>query len=130
MKTIFNIGDSKTYKRIVTHHDFAAFHGTIVHPVCSTFALARDIEWTTRQFVIDMCDGDEEGVGTFIHIDHQSPAFEGEELYFEGKIDELKQHEVICSVVVRVGERIIAHAKTGQKILKIERIKRLFQKKV
>ena len=50
------------------------FSGKVVHPVCATFALARDIEWTTRQFVLQMRDDDEEGIGTMLTIDHRSPA--------------------------------------------------------
>jgi fluoroacetyl-CoA thioesterase len=128
MKSIFKAGDKKTYKRVVQSEDLAAFHGELVHPVYSTFSLARDIEWTTRQFVIDMRDDDEEGIGTFLTIDHQSPAFDGEEVIFTGYIDKLEGNELICSVEVRSGDRLIATGRTGQKILKRDKIKRLFQK--
>jgi fluoroacetyl-CoA thioesterase len=128
MKQLFKVGDKKEFKRKVTGEDFATFHGDTVHPVCATFSLARDIEWTTRQFVLEMRDADEEGVGTFISIQHISPAFEGEEIHYSGYIDELNGNELICSVDVRVGERLIARASTGQKILKREKIKKLFEK--
>ena len=68
----------------VRPQDVAAFHDQVVHPVCSTFSLAREAEWTTRQFVLDMRDDDEEGVGTFLNIEHKAPAFIGEEILFRG----------------------------------------------
>jgi fluoroacetyl-CoA thioesterase len=128
MKPLFTVGDKKEFRKIVSAEDFASFHGEIVHPVCATFSLARDVEWTTRQFVLDMRDVDEEGIGTFISIEHKSPAFEGEEIVYRGYIDRITNNELICSVEAYVGERLIATAKTGQKILKREKIKKLFEK--
>jgi predicted thioesterase len=126
MKHIFRPGDIKKYKSIVKLQDLASFHGIIVHEVCSTFALARDVEWTTRLFVLDMIDDDEEGVGTFLQIQHQGPAFVGEEITFTGKYENLTGSELICSFEARVGDRAIATGKTGQKILKLEKIKSIF----
>lgn len=128
MKQIFNVGDTKQYRRIVLPSDIASFQGDVVHPVCSTFALARDIEWTTRQFVLDMRETDEEGVGTFLTIDHKSPAFVGEEIIFTGRIDQINGHELICSFEAHAGGRLIATGKTGQKILKRDKIERIFSK--
>lgn len=128
MKLMFKPGDLKEYRRTVMTADLASFHGKMVHKVCSTFALARDIEWTSRQFVIEMRDEDEEGVGTFIHIDHRSPAFEGEEIIFNGRIEEINGNELVCTVDAKVGDRIIAKAKTGQKIIKLEKLKNIFSK--
>ena len=127
MKAIFKAGDKKEYKRVVLANDVAAFHGETVHPVCSTFSLARDIEWTTRQFVLEMRDDDEEGIGTFLTIEHKSPAFVGEEIFFIGEIEQINGHELICSYQARVGTRLIAVGKTGQKILKREKISKLFK---
>lgn len=126
MKNIFSPGDQKEYRRIVKADDVAAFQGETVHPVCATFVLARDIEWTTRQFVLEMREDDEEGVGTFLSIDHRGPAFVGEEIIFTARIEQLKDNELICSYVARVNGRLIAEGKTGQKILKKEKIDRIF----
>lgn len=127
MKNTFQIGEQKEYKRVVQPDDVAAFHGELVHKVCSTFALARDIEWTTRQFVLDMIDDNEEGIGMYLTIEHKSPAFVGEEILFTGKIEQMNGHELICSYEARVGSRLIAAGKTGQKILKKEKIEKLFR---
>jgi fluoroacetyl-CoA thioesterase len=128
MKHQFKVGDFKEYRKVVTSRDFASFHGQVVHAVCATFSLARDMEWTTRQFVLEMRDEDEEGIGTFVNVEHRAPAFEGDEIIYKGYIDAINGNELICSVLAHVGERLIASGKTGQKILKLDKIKTLFHK--
>jgi predicted thioesterase len=126
MKQIFKPGDIKVYKTTVNREDVAIFQGELVHDVCSTFALARDIEWTTRQFVLEMKEEDEEGIGTYLQIAHKAPAFVGEELIVTGTFESLTGHELSCSYKVFVGSRLIAEGTTGQKILKREKINILF----
>lgn len=127
MKQIFNIGNSQVFRRVVENGDTAAFQGAVVHPVCATFALARDIEWTTRQFVLQMREDDEDGVGTMLTINHVNPAFVGDEITYSAQIEEINGNELICSYEARVGDRLIASGKTGQKVLKREKINRLFR---
>ncbi|MBX2966001.1 MAG: hypothetical protein KF845_07640 [Cyclobacteriaceae bacterium] len=127
MKQIFKPGDQKTYERVISENDVAAFHGEVVHPVCATFALARDIEWSTRLFVLEMKDEDEEGIGTFLSIDHKGPAFVSETLTINATVESITGHELICSYIARVGDRTVATGKTGQKILKREKIARLLR---
>ena len=126
MKQLFKAGDVKQYRSVVKAEDVARFHGVVVHNVCSTFALARDIEWTTRQFVIDMKEDNEEGIGTFLEIRHKAPAFVGEEIIFTGYFDDMVEQELTCSFEARVGDRVIATGKTGQKILPQEKIRSIF----
>lgn len=127
MKSIFDVGDVQVFRRVVTSSDLAVFSGEVVHKVCATFALARDIEWTSRQFMLQLRDDDEEGIGTMLTIDHLSPAFVGEEIIFTARIEEINGHELICSYEAKVGDRVIAHGKTGQKVLKREKINKLFK---
>jgi fluoroacetyl-CoA thioesterase len=117
MKQMFSTGDEKTYTRRVTSEDFASFHGKVVHPVLSTFSLARDAEWTTRLFVIDMRDDDEEGIGTFVNVEHVAPALEGDEVVYVGRVQRIDGNNIVCSVEAHVGAKLIARATTGQKVL-------------
>lgn len=127
MKKIFRPGDQKHYRKLVRPEDVASFHGEVVHPVCSTFTLAREMEWTTRLFVLDMRDADEEGIGTFLTVEHKGPAFVGEEILFTGEVESIRDHELVCTCEAKVGTRTIAYGRTGQKILKREKIKQLFK---
>ncbi len=129
MKKIFEIGDKKVHRYRVVDADVAKFNDEVVHPVCSTFALAREMEWAGRLFVLELREAHEEGVGTSVHIKHLSPAFPGEELIFTAEITAWEGKELICSVIVTTDNgREIAHGETGQKILDRTLIKKIFRK--
>ena len=78
MKTPFKIGDTKTYSKVVGADETARFESGEVHPFYGTFALGRDVEWAGRLFVLEMKEEHEEGIGTFLYVDHHAPAFVGE----------------------------------------------------
>jgi fluoroacetyl-CoA thioesterase len=126
MKQIFKPGDKKEFRKMVQPSDVAAFGGETVHPVYATFSLARDAEWTTRQFVLEMRSPDEEGIGTFLTIEHKSPAFVGEEIIFVAWVDHVEGNELICFYEARVSDRLIAMGKTGQKILGRDKLAKIF----
>ncbi|MDN5201385.1 hypothetical protein QQ008_08430 [Fulvivirgaceae bacterium BMA10] len=128
MKQVYKVGDKKHYKKLVTKEDVAKFNGTTVHHVCSTFALAREIEWSTRLFVLDIKEEDEEGVGTMLTINHIGPAFIGEELLIEATIKTFSKNELICKYSVHVNDRLIAKGETGQKIFKKKVFEKIFDK--
>ncbi len=126
MKNRLAAGEKRTFTYKVTSTDLAEFDSGTVHKVCSTYTLAKYIEWTSRLFIIDIKFEEEEGIGTMLTIDHQSPAFVNQELLFEATVESINHHELICSVVVFTNRRIIAKAKTGQKLLKKEKINEIF----
>lgn len=123
MKSVFNEGDVKIFEKRVLEEDIANFPQQHVHKVYSTFALARDMEWTCRLFALDMIEDGEEGIGTALSIKHVSPAKVGNPLFFEAKISSLKENRIRCNVKVKTGKRLIAIGKTEQKIIKKERLK-------
>src|SRR6478735_3233809 len=114
MKNLFRSGDQKQYEKTVTEADFARFETGLVHPVCSTFSLAQAIEWSSRLFVLEMKDEDEEGIGTMLSINHCSPAFPGEEITIKATIKTLERNELICTYEAKVGDRLVAKGETGQ----------------
>lgn len=114
--------------KVVTEQDLAEFETGVVHPFYGTFALGRDVEWACRQFVLQMKDEDEEGIGTFLHINHKSPALLGEAVNITAVVSELEGHVINCTFEVKVEDRLIAEGSQGQKILKKEKLERLIQK--
>ena len=126
MKSIFKNGDIKTYSKLLEKQDTATFDSGEVHPVYATFALGRDAEWVCRLFVIDMKEDDEEGIGTFLHVNHHSPAIIGNTVKFNANFNRLEGNHVICNFEAKVGERLIASGQTGQKIIKKEKLEKLF----
>ncbi len=128
MKLVFKPGDKKVYNRVVTEADLASFKGEALHPVCATFSLARDFEWSSRLFFLEMKEEDEEGVGTFLSIDHKSPAFVGERIIFTATVLKIRENELTCSIEAKINDRIIAIGTTGQKMLKKEKLKQIFSR--
>ncbi|MEI6594756.1 MAG: hypothetical protein WCO28_04270 [Bacteroidota bacterium] len=122
----FKSGDKKHFTKIVVEHDTAIFDSGAVHPVYATFALGRDAEWVCRLFVLEMKEEDEEGIGTFLKIEHLSPAILNSEVIFEATLKAVEGNSVLCSFEARVGDRIIAKGETWQKVLKKEKLEMLF----
>ena len=78
------------------------------------------------KFFLELMEEDEEGVGTFLQIEHKSPARIGEEVTIRAKVESITGNELICIIEAQSGNRIIATGKTGQKMLKKENLKKLF----
>tara|TARA_B100001059_G_scaffold62979_1_gene58875 strand:+ start:3761 stop:4159 length:399 start_codon:yes stop_codon:yes gene_type:complete len=128
MKQLFKYGDTKEFYKVVSKKDTAKFNGVEVHPYYSTFALARDAEWSSRLFVLDMKEINEEGIGTFVNIKHASPALVGDEVRFIATIKSVVHNEVVCTITAKVNGRLIAKIETGQKILNSDELEALKRK--
>ncbi len=126
MKNPFETGEKKRHSHIVGEADLARFEQGLVHQVFSTFALAREAEWSGRLFVLEMKDEDEEGIGTSVTVEHLSPALLGQKVEFESELVSVQGNEVRTSYVARVGDREVARGTQGQKILKKSRLAALF----
>lgn len=127
MKNPFHAGDVKEYAKIVHDSEIASFESGTVHTVYSTFALARDAEWSGRLFVLEMKEAHEEGIGTRITVEHKSPAFVGQEIRFVATYEGInEQREIITSYRAFCGERLIAEGTQGQKILPKAKLEAIF----
>lgn len=122
----FSIGDTKTFTHKVVDSDAARFESGEVHNVYSTFALSRDAEWSGRLFVLEMKEAGEEGIGTGITVTHHSSALIGQEVVFTATLTEVNKNEVVIDYTAHVGDRLVGSGKTWQKILKKEKLDRLF----
>lgn len=127
MKNIFTPGDVKVHIFKVKEADVAAFGEEVVHPVCSTFALGREMEYASRLFIQEMKEEGEEGIGVRLVIEHRGPALPGEKLEIFSQLVEVRQNELRCLLRVGIGDRLIATGSTRQKILKKEKIDKLFE---
>lgn len=111
-------GDTKEYTKTVQPDETARFESGEVHPFYGTFALGRDAEWSSRLFVLDMKEDDEEGIGTYLTVKHISPATIGDEVRFVATLEKVEGNAVDCTFEAFVGDRKIAEGTTGQRILK------------
>ncbi len=120
MKNPFKKGDLKHTNFEVKQEDIAQFESGVVHEVCSTFRLAQEMEWVARQFVLEMKEEGEEGIGTRLELKHINPAFVGEKIELEAIYNDWINNELICDVIAKVGDRVICAGYTGQKVLNRE----------
>ncbi|MES2381855.1 MAG: hypothetical protein V4538_12490 [Bacteroidota bacterium] len=126
MNNPFKVGDTKQFTKIVKENDTATFDTGEVHPVYATFALGRDAEWCCRLFVLDMKETNEEGIGTFLTIQHKSPALIGSTVEFTAVVKSVIKNEIICTYTAKVGDRLIAEGEQGQKIIQKHKLDALF----
>jgi len=134
MKNNVHPDDRKEYCHRVSKEDLPAFSGdprlagkVALHPVYSSYALARDAEWTCRLFVLDMLDDDEEGIGTKICVEHVAPAPLGAEVCFEATVKSIRKNRILCTFTARHGQRLIARGEQEQAIVKKEKLQSLFE---
>lgn len=107
---------------MVQSSEIATFESGMVHPLYATFYLTKDAEWSTRLFVLEMKEEEEEGIGTFIEVYHRSPVLVASKVDFFATLEKVEGNAIICSFIAKVGDRIIADGRTGQKILKKEKL--------
>jgi fluoroacetyl-CoA thioesterase len=117
VKNPFQPGDTKTFRTSVTADKLAEFESGIVHAVYGTFALGRDAEWACRLFVLDMKEDGEEGIGSFLSVEHVSPAPLGTAVEITATLEEINQNKVVCTYKVLAGDRLVAHGRQIQKII-------------
>jgi predicted thioesterase len=121
-------GEKKVFKKIVEKKDTAGFFEEMVHPVYSTFSIARDAEWSGRLFVLELREDFEEGIGTSITVNHHAPAFPGDEVIFTATLKEINNHEIITAYEARVDGKLIASGVQGQKIFSREKLAHIFSR--
>lgn len=126
---LFQKGARKLHSFIVDEKDLATFQGQVLHRVCSTYKLGQEMEWSSRLFMLDLIDEDEEGVGTMLHIEHLAPAFVGDEVEVIAIFDSFEQKHLLCDIEVKVGDRWIAKGRTGQRLLSKDKLQEVFKSK-
>lgn len=121
MKNPFQIGDKKIYEYRVQSKDLASFDEEgLIHPVLSTFTIAKCAEWVCRLFVHEMKEDGEEGVGIMVSVYHHAPALENDNVVFTAELALVEKNKVICKWNAKVKDRLIASGEQIQKIIKVK----------
>ena len=120
MKNPFQPGDQKIFITEVKSHQLAEFDSGMVHPVYSTFALGKDVEWACRLFVLEMREPeqDEEGVGSFLSIQHEYPAPLSSIVTITATLKSVIGREVVCTWIAEANGHQIASGEQIQKIIR------------
>lgn len=113
------------YTTTVTDQKLAAFDSGEVHPVYSTFALGKDAEWACRLFVLEMKEEGEEGIGSYLSVEHLYPAPKGSQVQIEAQLEAVQKNEVICTYRAHANGHLIATGRQVQKIIDKRRFDQL-----
>ena len=127
MKNPFQPGDKKTFETHVTEEKLARFDAGLVHPVYSTFALGKDVEWACRLFVLEMKEEGEEGVGSYLSIEHLFPAPLHSTVQIHATLVEVVKNEVVCTYEAVANGQVIATGRQCQKIINKAKFDQLIQ---
>ncbi|MCS7189600.1 MAG: hypothetical protein RMJ66_01635 [Bacteroidia bacterium] len=119
MRNPFRPGDQKRYITSVTPEKVAQFHGEVVHPYYATFALAQDIEWACRLFVLEMKEEGEEGIGTYLSIHHVGSVPVGAQVEIVATLLWVLGVTVHCGYEVWWEGHRVAYGEQTQKVLKM-----------
>ena len=124
-KTI-SLGEKIVTSFVVGPEDTASFGGVEVHPVCSTFAMAREAEWACRQFVLKLREDHEEGIGNGLTIEHKAPALMGQRVDIIATLEACSGNDVLCSWEALANGRLLATGTCTQKVLDRGRLQQRF----
>jgi hypothetical protein len=123
------IPQNQEHRFTVTASDFPNFKGEVIHPVLSTYTLTREFEWAGRLVLLPLLKEGEQGIGTMVEIFHHAPAFENEEVFIKAiPLPWIEGEELIVELKAFVGNRLVASGKTGQRILPLTVIEKIFNK--
>ena len=117
MRNQFVPGDKKVFDTVVTEDKLARFDAGLVHSVYSTFALGKDVERACRLFVLEMKEVDEEGIGSYLSIEHLYPAPLGSKVRIVATLLFVKDNEIHCSYEAFSNSFLIAKGEQTQKII-------------
>jgi fluoroacetyl-CoA thioesterase len=125
MKASIQVGNITRISFSVTEKMQAMFDGRIIHPVCSTWDMAHQFEIAARKALEEHLEDTEQGIGSFLSIDHVKPAPLGAEVVVVATITELDETTVVCEIAATVHGRVCSTGKQIQRVLPCSTISRL-----
>jgi|TARA_B110000116_G_scaffold264011_1_gene271269 predicted thioesterase len=125
MKPTMQVENTATISFKVEERMQPVFDGKIVHRVCSTWDLAHQFELAARTVLVPHLEKDEEGIGSWVSIDHCSPAVLGSTVAVTATVIKTGETEVVCSIEARVGSRLIATGEQIQRVFPLKTIQRI-----
>ena len=125
MKPTIQVGNTSNVVFTVTEQMQAKFDDDVIHPVCSSWDMAHQFEIAARKTLEDHLEDGEQGIGSFLSLDHVKPAPVGAAVIVEATISELDGTTVVCEIVATIRGNMCATGKQIQRVLSTSTISRL-----
>ncbi len=131
MKPGFVPGIVRELEVLVTDDMCPAFDGVVVHRCYSTWSVAHHFELAARKVLADFLDRDEEGIGSYVSVEHLAPCPVGRTVRVRAELKEIQDHRhkrVICDVTVCDGDRLLARGRQVQVVMNKEKLKNYIER--
>lgn len=111
----------------MTVHFFELGAGPL-HPVYSTYWIAKHFEEVGRKLLLSFREEGEEGVGTFVEVQHLAPALPGMQVTHVATLESVEGRRLNCTMTAtsELGD-LIATGRTGQYVTLSEKLERNFE---
>ncbi len=104
----------------VTPEMTARVAGREIHPVYGTGALVAHVEEICRSLLEPHLEPGEEGVGHEMSVSRRAPIPVGAELRLVATVADVTPRRLLCEVVARLGNLVVARASFEQRIVPAE----------
>ena len=131
MKAGFLSGIIRELSVVVSDDMCPAFDGVIVHRVYSTWSAAHHFEMAARKVLVDFLEAHEEGVGSYLSVDHLAPCPVGRIVRVRAELIEVTDDHhprVVCNVSAYDGDRLLARGKQVQVVMNKEYLQRYLER--
>lgn len=133
MRTTLELGETAEVVIEVTEDMCPAFDGVVVHRVYSTWSMAHHMELAARKVLAPHLEEHEEGIGSFLSIEHLAPTPLGHQVRVVAEAVELGPTTLVCDVNayhVRQGkdDRLVGKGRQVQRILPKTKLKALIER--
>jgi predicted thioesterase len=132
MKSSLRVGNCAEVEVEVTEDMCPAFDGVVVHRVYSTWSLAHHMELAARKVLAPHLEPHEEGIGSYLSIDHVGPTPVGHRVRLHAEAVELDATTLVCAItayhVREDGDRVVGRGRQVQRILPKTKLASLFDR--
>jgi fluoroacetyl-CoA thioesterase len=99
----------------------------LVHPVYSTWMMAKHMEEASRKVILPFLDQDEDAVGHAIDIVHLAPTAVGERVRIRATLERVDGRRVYCTLEAHNRRERIGAGRNIQVVMSRERLRERFR---
>jgi len=127
MKTTMVVGYSVSSTFTVTESMCPSFNDTVIHSICSTWDMAHQFEIAARKALEPHLEDGEQGIGSYISIEHLKPAPVGATVIVKATVVEIDESTVVCEIDASTNNHLCASGKQVQRVLPTSTIARIIE---
>jgi len=132
MKPELQVGNTAEVEITVTDDMCPAFDGVVVHRVYSTWSMAHHMELAARKVLAPHLEDHEQGIGSYLSIEHLAPTPVGHRVRVVAEAVELGPTTLVCDVnayhIQPDGKKHVGKGRQVQRILPREKLRAMIER--